>query len=191
MAPNTGVEETVGGLLMSTAFAYDDARRPAPMVTAPFAFGGAAARQPEPEFPGFDERPVGLEVVRGLPARRARPRVLAVSGLVAGVGCVLAAQLLLSIQTAAGAYAVTQLQSTSTSLARQQQVATEHLERLSAPQNLARDAQALGMVPSTTSAGIRLSDGAIVGASPTAQESPLRTADVPDALLDGIPTASR
>jgi hypothetical protein len=183
---------------MSTAFAFDDVRRPTPIATASYArmsgTRGATALAPEPEFEPQTTEFVGsggLEVVPERAARRARPRVLAVTGLVAGVGCVLAGQLFLSIQSASGAYAVTQLQQTSTSLARQQQVATEQLERLSAPQNLARDAQALGMVPSTASAAIRVSNGKVVGAAASSHGATVSTRLVPDALLSGLSTPAR
>src|SRR4051794_9635938 len=69
-----------------------------------------------------------------------RPRVLAAGALLAGVTCVLAAQLLVSIQTAQGAYTVDRLQATSTALAREQQVRAEALETLASPQHLAQRA---------------------------------------------------
>jgi hypothetical protein len=122
-----------------------------------------------------------LQVV---PARAARPRVLAAGALLAGVTCVLAAQLLVSIQTAQGAYAVDRLQATSTALSREQQVRAEALETLASPQHLARRAAALGMVPAGYPAYLRLSDGAVVGGhGAPATGSAIAVGDVPNALL--------
>jgi hypothetical protein len=171
---------------MSTAYAFDDVRRPA--VPVRFATVGATARPllPEPERePVVADAPAAASpAIEAAPLRAARPRVLVAVGLAGGVACVLAAQLLLSISTASGAYRVASLQTESTTLARQQQVATEQLEQLGAPQHLAREAQSLGMVPSTGTAYLRLSDGATIGAGRGgATGSRIDTARVPDALL--------
>jgi hypothetical protein len=147
---------------MSTAHAIDPIRS----VTLP---GAWEAGRPE------------LQV---LPGRARKPRVLAAGALLAGVTCVLAAQLLVSIQTAQGAYTVDRLQATSTALAREQQVRAEALETLASPQHLAQRATALGMVPAAYPAYLRLSDGAVVGGPGHAATGPAGTAgDVPNALL--------
>lgn len=125
-----------------------------------------------------------LQVVPGRAAQR--PRVLAAGALLTGVTCVLAAQLLVSIQTAQGAYTVDRLQAASTALAREQQVRGEALETLASPQHLARRAAALGMVPAGYPAYLRLSDGAVVGGRGTASTGAASTtsvSDVPNALL--------
>ena len=123
-----------------------------------------------------------LQVVPGRDAHR--PRVLAAGALLTGVTCVLAAQLLVSIQTAQGAYTVDRLQATSTSLARQQQVRAEALETLASPQHLAARAAKLGMVPAAYPAYLRLSDGAVVGGPGHAATGTASVAgDVPNALL--------
>lgn len=129
---------------MSTTFAIDPARRPS--MPAPLA-------RPE------------LEVVAAPQVRRGRPRVVLASALVTGVGCVMAAQLLLSIGTDAEAFTAHRLQAASTSLMRQQQVQTEAIEALGAPQRLAAAADALGMVPSVSPAYLRLRDGRVLGAA--------------------------
>lgn len=120
-----------------------------------------------------------------LPGRAAhKPRVLAAGALLAGVTCVLSAQLLVSIQTAQGAYTVDRLQAASTALAREQQVRAEALEALASPQHLAQRAGALGMVPAAYPAYLRLSDGVVVGGPGHAATGPASAAgDVPNALL--------
>lgn len=128
----------------------------------------------------------GRPDLRVVPDRAARPRVLAAGALLTGVTCVLAAQLLVSIQTAQGAYTVDRLQATSTSLAREQQVRAEALETLASPQHLAKRAAALGMVPAGYPAYLRLSDGAVVGGrggAGTGHASTTAVGDVPNALL--------
>jgi hypothetical protein len=148
---------------MSSAFAIDPVRRP----TAPLA----------PERPAPAADPVAV------PRRGIRPRILGASVIVAGVGCVLAAQLVLSIGTADGAFRLQALQDRSVELGREQVVRTEQLQTLAAPQHLAARAAALGMVPQDvpaylTRSGTVLGAQAVAGAADTAS-----TGDVPDALL--------
>ena len=127
----------------------------------------------------------GRPELQVLPGRSThRPRILAAGALMTGLTCVLAAQLLVSIQTAQGAYTVDRLQATSTSLARQQQVRAEALETLGSPQRLAQRAAALGMVPAAYPAYLRLTDGKVVGGpghAATGSAGPV--SDVANALL--------
>src|SRR3954469_23531162 len=127
----------------------------------------------------------GRPELSAVPGRNAhRPRVLAAGALLTGVTCVLAAQLLVSIQTAQGAYAVDRLQATSTALGREQQVRAEALEALASPQHLAQRASALGMVPAAYPAYLRLSDGAVVGGpGHAATGRATAVGEGPDALL--------
>jgi hypothetical protein len=127
----------------------------------------------------------GRPELQAVPGRSThRPRVLAAGALMTGLTCVLAAQLLVSIQTAQGAYTVDRLQAASTALAREQQVHAEALETLASPQRLALRAAALGMVPAAYPAYLRLSDGAVVGGpGHAASGSAGAVADVPNALL--------
>lgn len=147
---------------MSTAFAIDPVRRP----SAPLAPDRAPAADP-----------------LAAPRRAARPRILGVSLIVAGVGCVLAAQLVLSIGTADGAFRLQSLRDRSVQLAREQAVATEQLQTLAAPQHLAARAAALGMVPQDSPAYLTPA-GRVLGAASaaTAGRRPA-VGDVPDALL--------
>lgn len=145
---------------MSTTVALDPARRPS-----------SPAEPARPE----------LEVVAAPSVRRGRPRVVLASALVTGIGCVMAAQLLLSIGTDAEAFTAHRLQAESTSLVRQQQVQTEALEALAAPQRVAAAAAALGMVPSVSPAYLRIGDGRVLGAAAAAK----RTARSPLGGLTG------
>ena len=148
---------------MSSAFAIDPVRRP----TAPLA----------PERPAPAADPVAV------PRRGIRPRVLGASVIVAGVGCVLAAQLVLSIGTADGAFRLQALQDRSVELTREQVVRTEQLQTLAAPQHLAARASALGMVPQDVPAYLTRS-GAVLGAQSVAGAADTASSgDVPDALL--------
>lgn len=145
---------------MSTTVAFDPARRPS-SPTAP-------------------ARPA-LEVVAAPSVRRARPRVVLAAALVTGVGCVMAAQLLLSIATDAEAFTAHRLQAESVSLTRQQQVQTEAIEAIAAPQRVATAAAALGMVPSVSPAYLRIGDGRVLGSAAAAK----RTARSPLVGLTG------
>jgi hypothetical protein len=148
---------------MSSAFAIDPVRRP----TAPLA----------PERPAPAADPVAV------PRRAIRPRVLGASLIIAGVGCVLATQLVLSIGTADGAFRLQALQDRSVELAREQVVRTEQLQTLAAPQHLAARAAALGMVPQDVPAYLTRS-GTVLGAQSVAGVADTAsTGDVPDALL--------
>jgi hypothetical protein len=147
---------------MSSAFAIDPVRRP----TAPLA----------PERPAPAADPVAV------PRRATRPRVLGASLIVAGVGCVLATQLVLSIGTADGAFRLQALQDRSVELSRQQVVRAEQLQTLAAPQHLAARAAALGMVPQDVPAYLTRS-GTVLGAQSVEAAPAVSTGDVPDALL--------
>lgn len=131
---------------MSTAYAFDPVRRPAParpLETAPLV---AAPPMAAP---------------RALPV--ARPKVLAAAAVLAGATCVVAAQLLLSIGTAHGAYRLAALEQRSDVLSRQQQVQAESLQSLAAPQHLAARAAALGMVPDDSPAYLDARTGRVLG----------------------------
>jgi hypothetical protein len=148
---------------MSSALAIDPVRRPIPPL--------APERAPAAAEPA------------ALPRPSVRPKVLGASLIVAGVGCVLAAQLVLSIGTADGAFRLQAMQERSTELTREQVVRTEQLQTLAAPQHLAARAAALGMVPQDVPAYLTRS-GKVVGArSVSGTAATAATGDVPDALL--------
>jgi hypothetical protein len=135
---------------MSTALAFDPIR----------------SLQPRPVAPAEPTAPT-VEAVAVAPAvqRAARPRVLAAAGVLAGLLCVVAAQLLLSISTAHGAYRLQALEQRSDLLAREQQVQTEALRGLAAPQRLAKQAAALGMVPDDSPAYLDARTGRVLGST--------------------------
>jgi hypothetical protein len=130
-----------------------------------------------------------IQVVATRGQRRARPRTVYAVIVVGGLFVVLLAQLLLSIGLSDGAYAIQKLQQDQKELDRTHQSLTEDVDRLSSPQNLARNAQALGMVASASPSFLSL-DGTIQG-TPQAKggaTTPL-TADtlIGNSLLQGVP----
>lgn len=139
---------------MSTAYAFDPVRRPGPVAPA---FPVAA--------PPVVAAPAAAPAARPLARPLARPRVLAGAAVMAGLVAVVAAQLLLSIGTADGAYRLAELQQRSDVLARQQQVQAESLQALAAPQRLAARAAALGMVPDDSPAYLDARTGAVLGST--------------------------
>jgi hypothetical protein len=132
---------------MSTALAIDPIR----------------SLQPRPAEPLAPSAPVGA--VAPAVRRAARPRVLAAGVVLGGAVCVIAAQLLLSIGTAHGAYRLSALEARSEALTKQQQVQTEALRTLAAPQRLAAQAAALGMVPDDSPAYLDARTGAVLGST--------------------------
>ncbi|MGT2427273.1 hypothetical protein [Amnibacterium kyonggiense] len=136
---------------MSTAYAFDPVRRPLPARPVE----AAPVLAPAP--------PTTATAPRALPL--ARPKVLAASVVLAGVVCVVVAQLLLSIATAGSAYRLAALQQRSDVLAHQQQVAAEALAEDAAPQRLAARAKALGMVPDDSPAYLDAVTGRVLGST--------------------------
>ena len=139
------------------------------------------------------QQPSHIEIAPSRHQRRARPRLLAAIVTVGGLFAILAAQLLLSIATSEGAYEISSLQAQQSELARDEQVLAEQIDVLEAPQHLAAEAQAMGMVASSAAAYLRLADAAVLGApSAATASSALRTATdgsplIPNSLLTGIP----
>jgi hypothetical protein len=143
-----------------------------------------------------EERRSHLEVVPTRAQRRARPRALYAVVAVASLLVIVVAQLLLSIGISQGAYQLDTLQQKQTTLQRSLQAASEDLSRISSPQNLAANANALGMVSNSNPAYLRLSDGAVLGA-PIAADGAAGTVTggqgnlVPNSLLAGVPLAGQ
>ncbi len=139
-----------------------------------------------------DQRRRHIEIVSSRSQRRARPRLLAAIVTVGGLFAILAAQLLLTIATSEGAYEIASLQSAQAELARDEEVLAEGIRVLEAPQHLAGEAQAMGMVPSNGAAQLRLSDAAVLGspqaaaASSALMTAPDGTALIPNSLLTDI-----
>ncbi len=158
-----------------------------------------AATAPKLEEPALDrpqrperERRTHLEVVSTRSQRRARPRTVYAITAVSALLVIVVTQLLLSIGVSQGAYQLSSLQTKQTELQRSYQAASEDLNRLTSPQNLAANANALGMVSNSNPAYLRLSDGAVLGA-PVAANGAAGTVTggqgnlVPNAQLNGVP----
>jgi hypothetical protein len=120
-----------------------------------------------------------LRVVTQPPAQRSRLPFV--------VGCItllmvsLIGLLVLNISLSRGAYRVHDLEVKASRLAEQQQALGEEVATRAAPAQLSIEARRLGMVPGTSPAFLRLSDGAILGSPQPAQAAP------PPPLVVGLP----
>jgi hypothetical protein len=139
-----------------------------------------------PAAPAAPERR-HIEIVSTRTQRQARPRTVYALGAVAGMAAIVVAQLLLSVGISQGAYEISSLQSAKVELGRTAEGVTEDLVRASSPQNLAANAEALGMVANANPVYLRLSDGAVLGAPASAAGAPPAAELVPNALLAGMP----
>ncbi|MFP7760288.1 hypothetical protein [Marisediminicola sp. LYQ134] len=134
-----------------------------------------------------------IEIVSTRAQRKARPKLLTALLTVTGLFAILSVQLLLTIATSEGAYEISRLQTQQAELARDEQVLVEGLRVLDAPQHLAAEAQEMGMVVTSSTAQLRLSDLTVLGTPTAASASEaLRTADdgsplIPNLLLEGVP----
>ena len=151
--------------------------------------GAPAAPGVAPERRRRRLRPV--EVTPTREQRRQRPRALAATIAVSGVFAILLAQLMLSIQLSEGAYRITAAEGQLVELSRSSQVLSENLARLESPQNLAAQAELLGMVVNSSSAYLRLADAAVLGTpvAASAQSGVLdgRDSNVGNVLLADVP----
>jgi hypothetical protein len=137
-----------------------------------------------------------LEVVPSRSQRRARPRALYAAIAVGSLLTIVVGQLLLSIAISQGAYQLNSLQDQQTQLQRSYQAVSEDLNRVSSPQNLAANANALGMVSNSNPAYLRLSDGAVLGAPVPANGAAGTVTGgqgnlVPNSLLAGVPLVTQ
>lgn len=145
--------------------------------------GGVSA--PTVESPSPQRR--HIEIVATRTQRQARPRIVYALSAVAGMATIVVAQLLLSVGISQGAYEISSLQSAKVELGRTAEGVSEELVRASSPQNLAANAEALGMVANANPVYLRLSDGAVLGAPASAPGAPPAAELVPNALLAGVP----
>jgi hypothetical protein len=141
-----------------------------------------------------EEQPLHIQIVTTRAQRRARPRI--VYGLVATaiVFGIFVAQLLLTIALAGGAYNIASLQQKQVEYGRVASTLSEKLDTVGSTQNLAANATALGMVPSSSQAFLRLSDGKVLGHPSAAgakagQAKSGADSSVPNSLLTGLPLA--
>jgi hypothetical protein len=114
--------------------------------------------------------PARFRVVATREQRHARPRIFYAVVTMSVIFGIIIAQLLLSVAVSSGAYEISGIQAQNRELTRTQQSVSQDLDRLASPQNLAVNAEALGMVNNDTPVYLRLSDGAVLG-SPEAASS--------------------
>lgn len=126
-----------------------------------------------------------VEVTPTRAQRAARPRAFAAIVAVSGVFTILLAQLMLSIQLSDGAYRITAFESQLVELDRTAQVLSEDLGRLESPQNLAAQAESLGMVVNSSSAYLRLADAAVLG-TPVAASAASGVLDGRDSMIGNV-----
>lgn len=149
------------------------------------------SRAPRPDR---RNRPELVEVTPTAAQRRARPRIgYAVTAVVA-LGILLLAQLGISMVLSQGAYTLSTLGTEQTNLSRTQQSLSEELRVLDSPQNLARNAQSLGMIANSTPVYLDPKTGQVYG-TPTPAVADQTTAatsnQVPNSLLDDVPLAAK
>ncbi|QSB22092.1 cell division protein FtsL [Curtobacterium sp. 24E2] len=149
------------------------------------------SRAPRPDR---QSRPELVEVTTTAAQRRARPRIgYAVTAVVA-LGVLLLAQLGISMVLSQGAYTLSALGTEQTNLSRTQQSLSEELRVLDSPQNLARNAQSLGMIANSTPVYLDPKTGRVYG-TPTPAVADQATAStenqVPNSLLNDVPLAAK
>ncbi|WP_243075232.1 hypothetical protein [Microbacterium sp. SS28] len=137
------------------------------------------------------ENPVRRLRALAAPARRRRPKVLYAVVAVAGAVAIGAAQMSLSVLTTQGSYEIAKLTSQQRHLDWDKQILYDDVAGLSSPQYLAANAAALGMVINESPSYLRLSDGAILGASQAAlgasSVDAIGRGAVPNALITDTP----
>jgi hypothetical protein len=106
-----------------------------------------------------------LRVVSSAVGRRRRPKVFFATVTVISIFVIIVAQILLSISLQSGAYEIAGLQRDVRELGRTYQSATQDLNRMTSPQNVAQSAEVLGMVGNSNPVYLRLSDSLVTGAA--------------------------
>lgn len=150
----------------------------------------APSRAPRPRH----DRPELVEVAPTRAQRRARPKVAYAIVAVVALGILLLAQLGISMVLSQGAYTLDSLGAEQTKLSRTQQSLSEELRVLDSPQNLARNAQSLGMIANSTPVYLDPETGRVYGTpTPAAPDEATASSDnqVPNALLDPVPLATK
>ena len=137
--------------------------------------------------------PRSLGQVGARPAARARAQAVAAPGQ-RNMGFVLlcalivaltfSAVLVLNTMRAEGSYIQSRLSVENTALHDQKTTLAERLADKESPESLAKAAAKLKMVPSTSTATLRLSDGSITGVASTVEDGRTLTVDLP---ATGIP----
>jgi hypothetical protein len=106
-----------------------------------------------------------LRAVSSAVGRRRRPKVFFATVTVISFFIIIVAQILLSISLQSGAYEIAGLQRDVKELGRTYQSATQDLNRMTSPQNVAQSAEVLGMVGNSNPVYLRLSDSLVTGAA--------------------------
>jgi uncharacterized Zn-binding protein involved in type VI secretion len=154
----------------------------------------APSRAPRPDRARPDaDRPELVEVAPTRAQRRARPRIAYAIVAVAALGVLLLAQLGISMVLSQGAYTLSSLDDQQTQLSRTQQSLSEQLRVLDSPQNLARNAQSLGMIANSTPVYLDPKSGVVYGTpkpADPAEATGNTTNQVPNSLLGGVPLAA-
>lgn len=119
--------------------------------------GGSPALEPN----GAPER--HITAVPDAPATRRRPRVTAVLTALGGLGVIVVAQLALGTALSHGAYELSALQVQDRELGWTLQDLNEDVQVVSSPQNIARQAEKMGMIVDGSPAYLRLSDSTVLG----------------------------
>ncbi|MFJ4220895.1 hypothetical protein [Curtobacterium luteum] len=144
--------------------------------------------------PARQDRPELVEVAPSKAQRRARPRIAYAVVAVSALGVLLLAQLGISMVLSQGAYTLNSLDAQQTKLARTQQSLSEELRVLDSPQNLARNAQGLGMIANSTPVYLDPKTGRVYG-TPTPAKADEATAStqnlVPNSLLQDVPLVTK
>jgi hypothetical protein len=127
-----------------------------------------------------------LHAVSPTLVRRRRPKVFFAFVTVVTIFIIIVAQILLSVSLQSGAYEISGLQRDVKELGRTYQSATQDLNRMTSPQNVAQSAEVLGMVGHSNPVYLRLSDSLVTGAATTAAAGGALVAQgnlVPNAML--------
>ena len=151
-----------------------------------------AAIDPIPQRrPAREPRRAPVEIVTSRAQRRARPRIAYALVATASLFVLLLTQLAISIALSDGAYTISDLQAEKTELTRDQQKYSEQLDVLSSPQNLANNAEQLGMVRNSNPVYLDPTTGAVHGDPAPADGTADGTDNlIPNTLLDGVPLAT-
>jgi hypothetical protein len=138
------------------------------------------------ETSGDQENPRRIEIVTSRAQRRARPRLAYALVAIGGLLGIFLAQLMLSIALSNGAYEISTLLVEKRDLGRVQGSLNEQLELVGSTQNLAANAEKLGMVGTSAPAFLRLSDGQVIGSAVAATQATTNSSVVPNSLLAGV-----
>ncbi|BDZ50432.1 hypothetical protein GCM10025867_26730 [Frondihabitans sucicola] len=133
-----------------------------------------------------------IEIVTSRVQRQARPRILYALIATAALFVLLLTQLGVSIALSQGAYQISALQDTQTSLSRSQQKYSEKLQVLSSPQNIANNAAALGMIRNQNPVYLDLSTEKVYG-TPTPAVGDAKSSQnlIPNSLLKGTKVVTK